>query len=122
MINSDEPEAGKLLRHVPYNEGFHFFTDIGKYTGETSNGLEAFAKDIMVIEEASIRFHIQRGDFQKWIGNTIGDKVLAERLGRVDPQLPVDNLRKELVKVVQTRIVELTHQLLQHRQKHHHHL
>ena len=120
MLNSEESEARKFLRHLPYEEGFHFFTGVGKYTGETANGLETFAEEIAVIEEASIRFHVQRDDFQKWIRNTIGDEVLAERISQVDRQLPADNLRKELSRIVQTRIIELTHHLLQGRQKHHH--
>lgn len=36
-LTQNETEApAKILETVPYERGFHFFTDIGKYTGETA--------------------------------------------------------------------------------------
>jgi hypothetical protein len=62
----------------------------------------------------SINFHIQRGDFQKWIKNTIGDSVLAKRISRIESTLPAEDLRKELLAIVQTRITALKMELPHH--------
>jgi alpha-amylase len=72
----------EILRTVPYEEGFHFYTAHGSYSGETATGLDAFEKKIQVVPDASIRFHLQRGDFQKWIKDTLGDAELAKRAAR----------------------------------------
>ena len=65
--------AEKILATVPYVNGFHFFTSIGQYTGETAISLENFAKEVELIPIESIDFHFKRVDFQKWIADTIGD-------------------------------------------------
>ena len=52
-------------------------------------------------------FHFQRNDFKNWIKTAVGDDVLAERINHISRQLPVEDVRKELVKTVQTRISQL---------------
>jgi hypothetical protein len=106
-----------ILNSVPYDKGFHFFTAIGSYTGETAISLDVFAKKLQVASVDSIKFHFQRNDFQNWIKNTIGDDRLAERISQINRELPILELRKELVEIVQTRITELRNVLpdaLQH--------
>ncbi|HUK85853.1 MAG TPA: hypothetical protein VLU95_08315 [Candidatus Acidoferrum sp.] len=36
----------------------------------------------------SIRFHFERGDFQKWLRTTIGDEELAWRIDNLDKTAP----------------------------------
>jgi hypothetical protein len=62
----------------------------------------------------SVSFHLQRGDFQKWMKDTLGDDELAKRVSLIKLTLPVEDLRKELLAIVQTRIAELRRELPHH--------
>jgi hypothetical protein len=50
---------------------------------ETASNLCEFAEMLRSIDEGSIRFHFPRGEFQKWIRETIGDKELADRIDSI---------------------------------------
>jgi hypothetical protein len=105
--NISESKIVKILSTVPHDKGFHFFTDLGRNTGETATSLDTFAQKLERINADSVKFHFQRNDFQNWIQTTVGDGVLAERLNHISGQLPVEDLRNELVKTVQKRISQL---------------
>ena len=100
----------ELLSNVPYEKGFHFYTEMGKYTGITATSLDEFAGKLQTIPVESVSFHFQRDDFQNWLRNTVGDGELAGRIDQLKkwPSWSSDeNLRKELVKTVQKRLSEL---------------
>jgi hypothetical protein len=99
--------AQKILSPVPYEQGFHFFMPDGHYTGETARSLCALLRDLDRIDTQSIRFHFERGDFQKWILTTICDEELAQRIDNLDRKIPEETLRQVLTKIVQKRISEL---------------
>jgi hypothetical protein len=105
--NISESKIRKILSTVPHDRGFHFFIGLDWNTGETANNLETFGQKLEIINDASVMFHFQRNDFQNWIKTTVGDDVLAERINHISRQLPVEDLRNELVKIVQTRISQL---------------
>jgi hypothetical protein len=98
--------AQKILSPVPYAQGFHFFMTDGHYTGETAMSLCTFLRDIGRIDIQSIRFHVERCDFQKWIRNIIGDEELAQRIDELGSKIPEENLRQQLTNA-QKRILEL---------------
>jgi hypothetical protein len=76
--NSRNAEAAqKILASVPYAQGFHFFMPDGHYTGETAMSICSFLRDLKSVDVQSIKFHLDRGDFQKWLRNTVGDQELA---------------------------------------------
>jgi hypothetical protein len=104
----------EILRTVPYEKGFHFYTSSGNYTGETATSLHDFEMKIQVVPTASVNFHIQRGDFQKWVEDTLGDTELAKRISLIDLTLPAEELRKELLAIVQTRTTALRMELPHH--------
>ena len=97
----------KILSTVPHNKGFYFYADLGRNTGETATNLVTFAQKLETINAESVKFHFQRNDLQNWVKTTVGDDVLTERINHISRQLPVEDLRKELVKTVQTRIAQL---------------
>ncbi len=103
----EKSKAQSILRSVHYSQGFHFFTGIGEYTGETAIDLFAFYEELRVIDNEAVSFHIQRRDFQNWIKNTLGDAELADKIAALDPQKPVDQVKKMLVKTVEYRLTEL---------------
>jgi hypothetical protein len=102
-----ESKILKILSTVPHDKGFRFFTDLDLNTGETATSLATFAQKLERINADSVKFHFQRNDFQNWIQTTVGDGVLAERINHINGQLPVEDLRNELVKTVQKRLSQL---------------
>ncbi len=109
----------EILRTVPDEKGFHFNTAPASFTGETATSLDDFEKKLQIAPAESVSFHLQRDDFQKWIAGTIGDAELAKRISQIKLARPVEDLRKELLKIVKTRLTELWLKLPQH-SKHHH--
>jgi hypothetical protein len=99
--------AQKILSPVSYKQGFHFFMLDGHYSGETALSLCGFLKDLGRIDVQSIRFHFDRGDFQKWLRTTIGDEELAQRIDKVGRTLSDERLIRQLSEIVQKRISEL---------------
>jgi hypothetical protein len=107
---SKKTKPQELLRTVPYESGFHFYTELGKYTGVTATSLDEFSSKLQTVPVESVTFHFQREDYQKWLISTIGDEELARIIDQLKkrPSWSSDeNLRKELVKAVQKRLTEL---------------
>jgi hypothetical protein len=69
--------------------------------------LFSFLSDLHHLDIQSIRFHFERGDFQKWLRTTIGDEELAEKIHNLDKKVPEEMLRQKLTDIVQKRISEL---------------
>ncbi len=96
-----------ILRIVPYEYGFHFTTDKGVYSGLTATSLEDFAEKLKTVDVDIVAFHYYRGNFQRWIDNTLGDKDFANSLCFIDTKISGEQLRKELLKMLNKRIKEL---------------
>jgi hypothetical protein len=99
--------ASKILRTVPYNNAFYFFTDIGQYIGELAASLADFCKKIKTIDTKSIDFHYKRRDFQKWIRGTIGDVYLANEINKIQKSIQGEELRVKICQIVERRLTEL---------------
>ncbi len=72
-----------LLNTVQFENGFHFFTELGKFTGITATSTVEFAEKLQTVPIQSVTFHFQRQDFQKWLKNTIGDEELVKRIDQI---------------------------------------
>jgi hypothetical protein len=110
MSKSDSRKAisSKILDKVGQDRGFHFCFADQNYSMVTANSLSDFVEKLNGIDDRAILFHYPRGDFQAWIRDVLGDNELADRMCFIAPDLPGDKLRKELLKMVQQRIKELT--------------
>jgi hypothetical protein len=100
-------EASRILSDVPSEDAFYFFTAERVYTGISAISLEDFATKLDSLDEDSLLFHYPRGDFQAWIRETLKDNVLAGRMCFIQRGISGEQLRQELLKMVQTRITEL---------------
>jgi hypothetical protein len=103
-----EAKASRILQTVSFDNGFHFFTENGVYTKVTAVSLADFAEKLQKIEINSVLFHFSRGDFQSWIKNTLEDEELAHRISKIKSNIVAENLRKQLLKLVYKRIIELS--------------
>jgi alpha-amylase len=107
-----EADSLTFLRTVPYEYGFHFTTE-GVYDGQTATSLEDFYDKIKQVPADSLCFHQNRGDFQRWIRNTIGDNFLANELSLfLQRNLSSEEIRTELLKLLDDRIRDLKGQRL----------
>ena len=60
--NIDPKLSSNILRIVPTNNAFYFFTDISRYTDRCSTCLADFCNAIQTIDVRSVEFHFKRGD------------------------------------------------------------
>jgi len=99
--------ATKILRTVPHNNAFYFFTGIEQYSGKFAVSLADFCQKIKRIDIKSVDFHFKRRDFQKWIRTTIGDAYLANEINRIRELVQGEELRGQIHQTVEMRLTEL---------------
>ena len=100
--------SSEILRRIPREEAFYFFTSIGNYTGQCASSLQEFVRKIKDIELKSLEFHLFRDDFEKWITQTLGDNKLAEEIRILrDQNVTGNTLRDRLYFIVSRRLSEL---------------
>ena len=104
---TDPKLASNILRIVPANNAFYFFTDIGQYTNRCSNYLADFCNAIQTIGVRSVEFHFKRGDFALWISETLGDNALANEISKVSKTIQGEELRTTIHQTVETRLTKL---------------
>lgn len=103
----------RVLRKLPRENAFYFFTSIGNYTGVSAISLEEFIEKIKEVNIKSLEFHLYRGDFQKWTDETLEDKELADKIRSLHILKPVGNaLRDQLYFIALKRFEELKRQTL----------
>jgi hypothetical protein len=100
-------KARRALSTVNYDCGFHFYTAIGDYTGVTAVSLQDLAEKMHSISLRSVRFHFERGDFQRWIRTLLCDSELAEIIGLIKPHFSDEALRREIIAKIEEHIARL---------------
>jgi hypothetical protein len=106
-VSIAKPNAQKILLVVPFEKGFHFTKADGAYTGITAVSLSEFEVKLKTIDASSIEFHFRRQDFQKWIKDILGDDELSARISQIGTSYDGEQLRDELLKTVQKRLLDL---------------
>lgn len=99
-------QPSKTLRTVGDKEAFYFYEAIGKPTGETAKNLNDFQNKVKTVKAESLKFHLQRKDFQNWVAKILGDAKLARELARI-PESNTDDARMIIAETVENRIKEL---------------
>jgi len=103
--------ALKILRTVPREKAFYFFTSVGNYTGMSAASLKEFTERMNEVNTKSLEFHLQRRDFEKWVDEVLQDKDLAFEIKRLQKfNLTGDALRNQLSMAVSRRFKRLTAQ------------
>jgi len=103
----DKEQALDILRAVPPEKAFHFYTETDRYTGVYASSLDDFSNKIQTIDVRSIEFHVSRGDLESWF-HDLGDLELARRMGLIrEMRLPQESLRKAVYDAVKSRCEEL---------------
>ena len=105
--NVNRVDASEILKTLPPDQAFLFFEDIGKYTGKLAANLDDFYGIVKTIDMKSLIFHFRRGDYEKWIRESIRDLELARRLKRINKTSSGEELRKKILQPVIRRLDEL---------------
>jgi hypothetical protein len=105
--NVNRVDASEILKTLPPDQAFLFFEDIGKYTGKLAANLDDFHGIVKTIDMKSLIFHFRRGDYEKWIRESIRDLELARRLKRINKTSSGEELRKKILQPVIRRLDEL---------------
>ncbi len=105
--SDQEKDAQTILRVVPPEQGFHFMTENGVYVGMTAISLEDFASKLRTVDVKSVVYHYYRGDFQRWIEGSLGDKDFANKLCFIPTKIAGETLREELLTMLDKRITDL---------------
>ena len=90
--------------------GFSFSYDFVRSSGLTDHSLDDFVSTLKTVDISSLLFHLERGDFERWIRQVIGDEKLANKIAeimRLDKRLKGSNLRKKILAVTTRRIKQL---------------
>ncbi len=104
-LKKPELAAKRILRQLPAGKGFTFFYEFARPTRWTANSLKEFYSTIQVINLKSIQFHMERGDFNRWLRQVVGDDKLADELMNVsNEKLTGEFLRKRILEAVRNRI------------------
>jgi len=100
--------GSKILRTVPREKAFYFFTSIGNYTGASAVSLKEFMEKINEVNIKSLEFHLYRADFEKWISEVLEDAWLAGEMRRLQKfGLTGEALRDQLYLTVSRRLKRL---------------
>jgi len=103
-----ELTAKRLLRQLPAEKGFTFFQEFARPTKTTVHSLKEFQSSLKEVDPKSIQFHMERGDFARWIRQVIGDERLADEIANLsNKNLIGESLRKTILNTVKNRITEL---------------
>jgi hypothetical protein len=103
--------SSKILRTVPREKAFYFFTSIGNYTGTSASSLKEFMEKINEVNVKSLEFHLYRGDFEKWMAEVLQDAELAGDIKKLQKlNLTGNGLRDQLSFTISRRLKHLTGQ------------
>jgi hypothetical protein len=103
-----ESKTSRILRELPREKAFYFFTSIGNYTGHNASSLEEFVREILEVNVKSLEFHLYRKDFEKWVSETLEDNSLASKVGNLRAVKPIGiDLRDQLYLIVSKHLDSL---------------
>jgi len=98
-----------ILKDLPVETSFHFYEEVGKPTGQVATSLLDFCGKLASAQslqlQASLVFHMKRGDFATWIKQSLGDNELADMIGKINAN--DQNLAEKLHQTVDNRIKQL---------------
>jgi alpha-amylase len=111
-VELEKPElaAKRILRHLPAGMGFTFSYEFARSSGLTVQSLYEFISALKTVDLSSIRFHMERRDFERWLRHVVGDDKLADQIAKVSQlkrKLKGEALRKRVLTLTERRIKQL---------------
>lgn len=114
--------AGRRTMHVrhrhkyadvslPRERRFYFRPIDGQVVG-AAGSMGDFCTAVGHLDPRSLQYHLERGDFSRWLDDTIADKELAAQVAVWEDELPahraadLERIRRELVHAVEQRYLD----------------
>jgi alpha-amylase len=109
-LEKPELAAKRLLRRLPAGMGFTFSYDFARSSALTVQSLREFYLALKTIDVSSIQYHIERGDFERWLSQVVGDDELADQISTVNSlkrRLKGEALRRKVLSMTDRRLKQL---------------
>jgi len=99
----------KYLRApLPVPKQFYFYGGEGRYLGRAAANLWEFREALGEVPAESAVYHLERGDFERWLTAVLHDEELARQVHKLNGRgLKGETLRQALLDVVVQRYEEL---------------
>jgi hydroxymethylpyrimidine pyrophosphatase-like HAD family hydrolase len=110
------PRAIPHIRHMhkylraplPQSKRFYFHDGRGCYLNRTAASLWEFSEVLRDLPLDSLQYHMERGDFEKWLSDVLYDEELAGQVRKIRHRsVQGDALRAAMVEAVSNRYEEL---------------
>ncbi len=96
--------ALKATTAVPWNMRFNFYLALDQPTGVSAGIIKEFHDLTLKVNEVSLEFHLNRGDFENWFRSATGDPGFADELAKIKKtELTGEDLRKAIAKAAELR-------------------
>lgn len=83
---------------------FNFYLQIGQSTGQSAQSILEFYKKAKEVSAESLKFHLYRGDFERWLTEAVKDPELAKDVATIkSANLNGEELRKGLLQVIEAK-------------------
>jgi Family of unknown function (DUF5752) len=90
----------RVMVELPPEKAFYFYRNFDVPLGVSANSLLDFQKKVANIEPASVKFHVERGDFQSWL-KMLGETDSARRIDAVKGKgIPPQEIRERVTAIV----------------------
>ena len=98
-----------LWAHLPEHKKFYFHDASGRYLGRVAGNLWEFREALGELPVESLQYHLQRGDFERWLQGVFHDSELISRMRKISRRdIQGEALRQTLIEVVIDRYKELS--------------
>lgn len=97
-MNLSQEQANKLLQDVPSTHSFKV------HLGAEVTNLKELSEMLDVMNEISFKHHVheKKNDFATWISHSVGDKELADLVGKQQKQSKIAKLVRKRVRFLGT--------------------
>jgi predicted transcriptional regulator len=103
-LNEKGKNALKAYLSVSADLGFNFYVDVDKPLGFSALSLDEFYRTIKQVCSDSLEFHLNRGDFEKWLQEVCKDEDLAKAFRTLKAEeLKGEDLRKALLQAIDAK-------------------
>ncbi len=108
LEETTKDKAKKIVSQVSEDKAFHFYEDIGKPLHLYAHDLLEFCDKVNKMQAESVKFHVDRGDFEAWFKSLGDDELVLKTSLLKNKKLTVDELRSKLLKIAESRCSELS--------------
>jgi hypothetical protein len=100
-VSTKGKTAIKACTPLPEGYEFQFYLGVNQSTGQTAKSIVEFYKIIQQVNPDSLKFHVDRGDFERWIMDALNDEPLAKQVAEIrEFDYHGEMLRRELLEVI----------------------